>query len=91
MRTRENVIDFIRSESVNGNSIAYATIGQGGAGLEVSSYDFSDDLDNMDFDGKVRPDDVCDDIKGWVEYDENMYSVYQFSDDSGLKYQIVTF
>jgi hypothetical protein len=88
MRTRENVIDFIRSESVNGNSIAYATIGQGGAGLEVSSYDFSDDLEDMDFDGIVEP---CDDIKGWAEYDENMYSVYQFSDDSGLKYQIVTF
>lgn len=88
MKTKEQVIDFIRSESECGNQIAYATIGQGGAGLEVSSFDFSDDLENMDFDGKVEP---CDDIKGWSEYDEDICSVYQFSDDNGLKIQVVTF
>lgn len=91
MKTKEQVIDFIKSESYYGNSISYATIGQGGVGLEISSYDFSSDLEDMDFDGLVRNCDICDDIKGWAEYDENMYSVYQFSDDSGLKYQIVTY
>lgn len=88
MKTKKQVIDFVRSESENGNSVVYATIGNGGAGLEISSMDISSDLEDMDFDGKVEP---CDDIKGWIEYDENMYSVYQFSDDNGLKYQVVTF
>lgn len=91
MKTKEQVIDFIRSESEYGNQIAYATLGNGGAGLEVSSFDFSDDLKNMDFDGLVRPCSVCDDIKGSKEYDEQFNAVYQFSDGSGLKYQVVTF
>lgn len=88
MKTKNEVIEFIRTECAYGNSIAYATLGNGGSGLTVSCYDFSDDIEGMDFDGKVEP---CDDIKGWAEYDENMYSVYQFSDDNGLKYQIVIF
>lgn len=88
MKTKNEVIEFIRTECAYGDSIAYATIGNGGAGLEISSMDISSDIEDMDFDGKVEP---CEDIKGWVEYDPNMYSVYQFSDDNGLKYQVVTF
>lgn len=88
MKTREEVISFIKSESNYGNSIVYATIGQGGVGLVISSYDISDDIEGMDFDGKVEP---CDDILSWNEYDANMYSTYQFSDDNGSKIQVVTF
>ena len=91
MKTKNEVIEFIRSESENGNAIVYATIGQGGAGLTISSYDFTYDLYDMDFDGKVRPDKVCDDILSWREFDAQHFSVYQFSDDNGLKYQVVTF
>ena len=88
MKTRDDVIDFIKNQSVYGNSIVYTTIGNGGCGLVDSSFDFSSDLDNMYFNGKVEP---CNDIKNWTEYDANMYSVYQFSDDNGLKIQIVIF
>jgi len=88
MKTKNQVIDFIKSESDNGNAIVYATIGNGGAGLTISSYDFTEDLEYMDFDGKVEP---CDDILSWREYDAQFYSVYQFSDNGGLKIQIVTF
>ncbi len=88
MKTKKEVIEFIRSESENGNSVVYATIGNGGAGLTISSMDISSDLEDMDFDGKVEP---CDDILSWREYDAQFYSTYQFSDDNGLKYQIVTF
>lgn len=88
MKTKNEVIEFIKSESNLGNAIVSASIGNGGSGLNISSFDMSGDVEDMDFDGKVNP---CDDIKDWVEYDENMYSVYQFSDDSGLKIQVVTF
>lgn len=91
MKTRIEVLDFIKDQSNYGNSIVYATIGQGGCGLGISSYDISDDIEGMDFDGLVRPCSVCDDIKGSKEYDEQFNAVYQFSDDSGLKYQIVTY
>jgi len=50
--------------------------------------DMSSDLEDMDFDGKVEP---CDDILSWREYDAQFYSTYQFSDDNGLKIQVVTF
>ena len=88
MRTKQQVLDFLRDQSNFGNQIISASIGNGGSGLNISSYDMTEDLENMDFDGKVEP---CEDLKSWREFDADDYTAYQFSDDSGLKIQVLIF
>lgn len=88
MKTKQQVLDFLREESDFGNQIISASLGNGGSGLNISSYDITDDLEDMDFDGKVEP---CEDLKSWREFDADYYTAYQFSDDSGFKIQVLTF
>ena len=88
MKTRQQVLDFLRDQSNIGNQIVSASIGNGGCGLNVSSYDIAEDLESMDFDGKTEP---CEDLKSWREFDADYYTAYQFSDDNGFKAQVLTF
>lgn len=87
MKTQEQVLDFLKDLSNNGNAIVSASIGNGGSGLDISSYDITDDLEDMDFDGKIEP---CEDLKSWNEYDPQYYTAYQFSDDNGFAIQVLT-
>ena len=82
----EQVLNFLSDLFNGGNAIISASIGTGGAGLDVSAYDITDDLKDMDFDRLVEP---CDDLKSWVGYNDEEYSAYQWSDDNGFKIQVL--
>ena len=88
MKTKKQVIDFIKGELEQGNSIISASLGNGGSGLEVSMLDITEDLKNMDFDGIAKPCEEASDLKdlGFIAADSE---VYQFSDEKGLKIQVI--
>lgn len=94
MRTKKEVIEFAKSELLSNNSLVLATVGNGGAGLDIiQSQDddfvnnFASELEEASFDGLV---DACVDIKESEYYNEDC-EVYQFSDNNGYKLQIVVF
>ena len=86
MKTEEQVLNFLSDLHACGNETISASIGNGGAGLDISIYDITDDLKDMDFDGPVEP---CNDLKSWVGYNNEEYSAYQWSDDNGFKIQVL--
>lgn len=94
MRTKKEVIEFVKSELSSNNSLVLASVGNGGSGLDImqnqdddSVNNFASELEGSSFDGLV---DACDDIKESEYYNENC-EVYQFSDNNGYKLQIVVF
>lgn len=93
MKTKNEVIDFVKSELSSNNTLVIATMGQGGSGLDLmksqddeSINNFISELNRYSFDGLVEP---CDDIQDSEHYNEDC-EVYQFSDND-YKLQIVTF
>lgn len=76
--TKEEVIDFLKGEIECGNQIITATIGQGGAGLDISETDITDDLIYMQFNGLAET--ICDDIADCEEADGS--AVYEFTEIS---------
>ena len=94
MKTKKEVIEFVKSELSNNNSLILATLGSGGSGLDlIQNQDddiinnFTSELEEYLFDGLV---DACDDIRNSEYYNENC-EVYQFSDNIRYSIQIVTF
>lgn len=94
MKTKKEVIEFAKSELSWNNALVVASLGNGGAGLDLMQNqddeyinDFITELDGYSFDGAVE---ACDDIKESEYYNEDS-EVYQFSDNNGYKLQIVTF
>lgn len=94
MKTKNEVIEFAKSELSSNNTLIVATLGNGGNGLDLMQNqddeyinDFITELDGYLFDGTVE---ACDDIKESEYYNEDS-EVYQFSDNNGYKLQIVTF
>lgn len=90
MRTKEQIFEFIATESKNNNSIVVATLGNGGGGLVLLQGDcleFIEELKTYSFDGKVKG---CLDIVE-SEYVEAASEIYQFSGKDGYKVQILTY
>lgn len=94
MRTKKEVIEFVKSELSSNNSLVLATLGNGGSGLDIMQNqdddiinNFISELEGSSFDGLV---DACDDIKE-SEYCNENCEVYQFSDNTGYKLQIMVF
>jgi len=87
--TVKQVIEFMFSEQEMNNSIISASIGNGGSGLDIRvwSNESIQELEDLQFNGKVEP---CADIEE-IEYFSQDCSVYQFSDENGSKVQILTF
>lgn len=93
MKTKNEVIDFVKSELSSNNTLVIASLGNGGSGLDlVQNQDedfisnFISELERYTFDG---PADACQDIKE-SEYCNEDCEVYQFSNND-YKLQIVTF
>lgn len=94
MKTKNEVIEFVKSELSSNNTLVIATLGNGGSGLELMQSqgddtinNFITELDGYSFDGLVEP---CEDIQNSKYYNEDC-EVYQFSDNNGYKLQIITF
>ena len=94
MKTKKEVIEFVKSELATNNSLVLASMGNGGAGLDIMqsqdddfANNFASELEDASFDGLG---DACDDIKEFEYYNEDC-EVYQFSDNNGYKLQIVVF
>ena len=90
MKTKEQVIAFVATELKNGNAVVIATLGNGGSGLTLlQGYpnEFIEELDTYSFDGKVEGyRDITE-----SEYMESAGEIYQFSEGSGYKVQILTY
>ena len=83
--TREQVIDFVRSELECGNSVLAATMGNGGAGIGlVNNPNFPHFLAHLEFAGPVEP---SADIIGSAYYDP-AWPTYQFNGANGFFVQI---
>ena len=83
--TKEQVINFIKSELECGNSILVATLGTGGAGEDiVNNIDFAEFLKSLDFVGEVEP---SADIAESANYD-TAWRTYQFNGTNGFYIQI---
>lgn len=57
MKTKEQEIEFVTTESNNGNSVVMATLGNGGSGLTLLQGDcaeFIEELNIYSFDGIVE-------------------------------------
>ncbi len=94
MKTKNEVIDFAKSELSSNNTLIIATLGNGGSGLDLMQNQDQDfinnfivELEGYSFDGLV---DACDDIKESEYYNEDC-EVYQFSDNDGYKLQVLIF
>lgn len=94
MKTKNEVIEFVKSELSSNNTLVIATLGNGGSGLDLMQSQGDDtinsfitELDGYSFDGLVEP---CEDIQDSEYYNEDC-EVYQFSDNNGYKLQIVAF
>lgn len=93
MKTKNEVIEFAKSELSSNNTLVIATLGNGGSGLDLmhnQDQDFINnfivELEGYSFDGLV---DACNDIRKSEYYNEDC-EVYQFSDNN-YKLQIVVF
>lgn len=93
MKTKNEVIDFAKSELSNNNTLVVATLGNGGSGLNLMQNQDQDfinnfiaELEGYSFEGIAE---VCDDIKESGYY-SNECQVYQFSDND-YNLQIVVF
>lgn len=90
MRTKEQIFEFIATESKNNNTIVVATLGNGGGGLTLLQGDcaeFIEELKTYSFNGIVEG---CPDITE-SEYTEEASEIYQFSGNDGYKVQILTY
>lgn len=94
MKTKNEVIDFAKSELSSNNTLIIATLGNGGSGLDLMQNqdedfinDFIVELEGYSFDGLVNG---CYDIKESEYYNEDC-EVYQFSDNDGHKLQVLIF
>ena len=94
MKTKKEVIEFVKSELANNNSLILATLGSGVSWLDLIQIQDDDIINNITseleeylFDGLV---DACDDIRNSEYYNENC-EVYQFSDNNRNTIQIVTY
>ena len=87
--SKKQVIEFMFSEQEMGNALVSATLGNGGAGLDISEWsnESIQDLEDLEFDGIVEP---CNEIEE-CEYYTSACRVYQFSDEDGFRTQIMTF
>lgn len=57
MKTKEQMIEFVATESNNGNSVVMATLGNGGSGLTLSQGDcaeFIEELNIYSFDLLIK-------------------------------------
>lgn len=83
--TKEQVINFIKSELECGNSILIATLGNGGAGESlVSDVVFSEYLKILDFAGMVKPSaDIAE-----SEYYVPAWHTYQFNEGIDFSLQL---
>lgn len=93
MKTKNEVIEFAKSELSSNNLLVIATLGNGGSGLDLTQNqnedfinNFISELEGYSFDGLV---DACEDIEESEYYNEDC-EVYQFSDND-YKLQIATF
>ena len=94
MKTKKEVIEFVKSELSSNNALILATSGNGGSGLALIQNQEDDFINNLvselkgySFDGIV---DACNDIRESEYYNDNC-EVYQFNDDQGYSIQIVVF
>lgn len=83
--TKQEVINFVKSEIECGNSILTATLGNGGAGESlVNNNSIIDILESFEFVGEVEP---SDDIAESTHYDASWHT-YQFNGANGFYIQI---
>ena len=83
--TKEQVINFLKSEIECGKSILVASMGNGGAGaILVNVSAFVSYLQGFEFVGVVEP---SDDIKASPFYDPSMHT-YQFDGTNGFFVQL---
>ena len=83
--TKNQVVDFVRTELECGNSVLAATLGNGGAGgILVSDPAFAAYLESLEYVGPVEP---IDDIISSPCYDPSMHT-YQFDGANGFFVQI---
>ncbi|MEG1543257.1 MAG: hypothetical protein RR382_01855 [Tannerellaceae bacterium] len=91
MKTKKEVIDWVKSELACGNKVIIASIGQGGAGLTYADNDdLVDELTVMVFNG--QPEVICDDIAECKDLEEGEYEVYEFKEQGNpFIYQIAVY
>ena len=83
--TKEQIINFVKSELECGNSILVATLGNGGAGDGlISDAGFPEYLESLEFVGMVEP---SADIAESANYDTT-WRTYQFNGTNGFYVQI---
>jgi len=84
--TEDQVLAFLQDLFMFGNATVSCSIGNGGAGLDISLKDLTQSLVGMTFDGQVAP---CSDFETWADYNSDDYTPYQWSDDRGFKIQVL--
>lgn len=83
--TKKQVIDFVKKELESGNSILFATLGNGGAGEGlVSDAGFAEYLESLEYAGMVEP--SADIIES--PYYDPAWPTYQFNGDNGYYIQL---
>ena len=83
--TKNQVVDFVRTELECGNSVLAATLGNGGAGgILISDPSFPSYLEGLEYVGPVEP---IDDIIASPCYDPS-WPTYQFNGANGFFVQI---
>lgn len=92
MKTKNEVIEFAKSELSSNNTLVIATLGNGGSGLDlIQNQDedfinsFVSELNEYKFDGVVEP---SEDIE-YSDYFNEDSEVYQFSGENGYFLQIL--
>lgn len=94
MKTKSEVIEFVKNELVYNNGVLVASLGNGGSGAALMSDMDEDDIENFvneleecEFTGLVEPsEDIID--NPCFENEENP-EVYQFEGEDGFYYQIM--
>lgn len=86
MKTKDEVLDAITYEILFNNSVIYASVGNGGSGLDISNNEsIIKELSSYTFYGIVEA--PCNDLIDY--FNDGGYECYQFEDDFGYIVQIL--
>lgn len=85
---KNQVINFVKNEITSGNQVIIATMGNGGAGLTLTSNeDLIAELEGMDYVDGIHE---AQDIKDFEDYNENEYRVHRFNGENGFYILVAT-
>lgn len=85
---KKQVINFVKNEIASGNQVIIATMGNGGAGLTLTSNeDLIEELEGMDYVDGIHE---AQDIKDYEDYNENEYRVHRFNGENGFYILVAT-